>query len=571
MMEAFAAKYRGRVAGLDAGQLAQALDEYCEMSEASVRPQWYAGLKSSLNSADQATRDLTTEVDTKITDASSQMLFFGLEWEALPADRAARISSAPELSPYRHYLEELTANARYSLSEAEEKVAMQYSRLTDKWQGTNERTLGRFSRRVDTGDGLQKRGLEELLAMRLSPKANERRIALDATMWELAKQAHTLADCYDAVITGRLVSDKLRGIDSPMQPANLSNELADGVVDVTIQAIVDNYPLGQRWFRIKAKLLGVEKLSMYDQYAPLGQTGPCTFAQAKSIVLDAVRDFSPEAADIMAAFFEEGRIDALPRPGKRGGAFCSSASQYIDPFVLLNFTDTQKDALTLGHELGHGLHGVLAGRAQTAVTADTGMAMAEIASTFCEMLVFDSLLNRPGITEQERLALVSARVEDSTATIFRQVMMQQYESRAYARVADNKTLSREFLNQIWLEENQRQYGDSMEIPNSYKWGWTYVSHFINTRFYTYSYSFAHLVSLKLYADYRQAKADGTAAEFTAKYLDLLRSGGSKSPQEALAAVGIDITDPDWVEGGFAEFERILDTAEAITAGETKAA
>ena len=558
-MKRFATTYRGRLGSLDAAGLRQALDELCETYNQFGRAGWYAGLREELDHGSKANQDLQVKVQNRSIEYGNQLIFVDLEWQAVPAAQAAALAAEPELAPYRHYLEQLTATAKHSLSEPEERIVNSYRPLTTKWRDTFSKTISAINHRFGRGPAARAMTLDEMLAKRHSTDPKIRRATLRMVFHEVGKRAPIAADVYDAIITSRLISDRLRGFTSPMQQANMSNDLADGVVDNLIGAVVANYPLGQRWFRIKAGLLGQKQLSLYDQYAPLGKSGSCTFDQAKQLVLTATGDFSPAAASILAGFFTS-RIDAAPREGKQGGAFCSSGPSDMDPFVLMNFTGTDNDAMTLAHELGHGLHMTLANRAQTALTADTGMAMAEIASTFNEMLAFDYLMGRPGLGDEERLGLLAARVEDSIATIFRQVMMAKYEQRAYAEVAAGNQLGPEILNEFWLDENRKQYGDSVKVPDGYKTTWAYISHFINSRFYTYSYAFAHIASLTLYGKYREAKAEGRGAEFADRYLQMLAAGGSKSPADLLGAMGIDLNDSNWADAGFAEFSRIVDMA-----------
>jgi oligoendopeptidase F len=339
-----------------------------------------------------------------------------------------------------------------------------------------------------------------------------------------------------------------------MAARHLDNELDPAAVEAMMQAIESRYDIAQRWFRHKAGLLGLDRLALADQYAPLGGGRPVPYDEARAVVDDAFRGFSPEVADVARAFFDERRVDAEPRPGKRGGAFCASVAQDAEPYVLLNHTDTPRDLMTIAHELGHGMHFVYSSRVQTALSTHAPLALCEVPSTFAELVVFDRMLE----LEQDpatRAALVRGELESGFATVFRQTMMARYEQDAYGIRADGKALTPERLAEVWLARNGQYYGDSIELPAGYRLGWSYIPHFINTRFYTYAYAFAHLASLVLYALYRD---QGDA--FVEPYLEFLSTGGSADPGVQLQAFGIDLTDAGTWARGLDEMERLLQLA-----------
>ena len=281
--------------------------------------------------------------------------------------------------------------------------------------------------------------------------------------------------------------------------------------------------------------------------------------EARTIIDSSFRAFSPRIGDIADGFFADQRIDAEPRTGKRGGAFCASVAQDAQPFMLMNYTDRMDDVMTLAHELGHGMHFTLAAERQTALSFHTGLALAEVPSTFAEMIAFDHLLANEA-DEATRTALVCERVEGSFATVFRQTVLARYEQEAYRQRGEGTTLTDDRLSTIWWDQNAAYYGDAVEMPEGYRLGWSYIPHFISTRFYTYAYVFAHLVTLALYAQYR---AQGE--EFVPKYLDFLAAGGSASPADLLRPLGVDLDNPACWEPGFAEMERMVARAEEMTA------
>jgi oligoendopeptidase F len=269
------------------------------------------------------------------------------------------------------------------------------------------------------------------------------------------------------------------------------------------------------------------------------------------VVDDALRDFSLDVAGVARAFFDERRVDAEPRPGKRGGAFCASVAQDAEPYVLLNHTDTLRDLMTIAHELGHGMHFVYSNRRQTALSAHAPLALCEVPSTFAELVVFDRMLERE-TDPATRSALVRGELESGFATVFRQTMMARYEQDAYGLRAQGKALTPDRLAEIWIARNEQYYGDSIELPEGYRFGWSYIPHFINTRFYTYAYAFAHLASLVLYALYREQGQD-----FVDPYVEFLGTGGAADPGAQLQAFGIDLTDPGTWDRGLDEMERLL--------------
>jgi oligoendopeptidase F len=407
----------------------------------------------------------------------------------------------------------------------------------------------------DAGEGEEPHTIDRLLAHVRAPDRDVRLRALDTLYTALEPRTPVLSHCYDTLVADRLVIDRLRDYAGPMEPTHLRNELPGPVVDRMLDAVERHYPLAQRWFRAKARILGLDRLHLADQYAPIGEARGVDYGEARTLIDASFRRFSARVADLAEGFFVERRIDAEPRAGKRGGAFCSPVAQDASPYVLMNFTDRMDDVMTLAHELGHGMHFSLAAAEQTALSFHTGLALAEVPSTFAEMLAFDHLMS----VEEDagtRRALTCERVEGSFATVFRQTVLVRYEQVAYGMRTEGQTLTADRLSDIWIEQNRAYYGDSIELPDGYRVGWSYIPHFISTRFYTYAYVFAHLATLALYARYRER-----GPEFAEDYLAFLAAGGSATPAELLARLGVDIEAPDVWEPGFREIERLVDIAE----------
>ena len=559
MAAAFEADYRGNVADLEGQSLSDALTRLGAVRNTFMRVDQYAELRFAMDSRDTETKDLLDATVRAQEELQNRLRFFDLEWQALPREIAEARNSDEALAPFRHVLERLTAYAPHMRSEAEEAMlAAREAAAIGEWQKLFNENIAKIEIEFDAGNGVEKYTLDRLLAYARNPERSIRFAAYETGFKALEPSVDVQAACYNAIVGDRLQMDRLRGFDSPMQATNLANDLSDDVVNTLIESVKAHYPLAQRWFRIKSGLLGLDKLHLYDQYAPLGVPKDVEWDDAWNTFVAGTTSFSPTVNQLLTPFRSEHRIDAEPRLGKSGGAFCAPISWGSDPFILMNFTDDARSIETLAHEAGHALHFIQAGRDQNPLSAWMGLAIAEVASTFHATVVLDYVLQNEQDPEQLRL-LTAGAIEGAFATVFRQIMMTGYEQRAYALKADGKALTADRLSDIWIEENRAYYDDAVELPEEYRLAWSYIPHFIGTRFYTYAYSFAHLASMALYAKYRE---QGPA--FVPTYLDILSAGGSKTPQALLASAGIDITDPAWVEPSFAEIERMINLAEQVS-------
>ena len=553
----FESRWRGRLPSISPAELATALAELAELENELGRLGSYAHLREATDATDEENRDLSARVDQAMVEAANTLRFFELEWIALPDDVAEQLADAPEVAADRHHLVSSRRFAPYTLSEPEERMlAERQTAAVSAWQTLFGRITSTLEVEFDAGDGTEPHTIDRLLAHVRDPNRDVRRGALEALFTGLEPHADTLAHVYDTLVADRLAMDRVRGYDGPMEPTHLRNELDGPAVDGMLAAVEGHYELAQRWFRHKAELLGLPRLALWDQYAPVAEARGVDYREAFTIVETSFGRFSPRIAQVADDFVSERRIDAEPRTGKRGGAFCAPIAQDVRPFVLLNFTDRMDDVMTMAHELGHGMHFELSAERQTALSAHTGIALAEVPSTFAELLAFDFLMQ----SEQDpntRRALLAERVEGSFATVFRQTVLTRYEQAAYAARADGQSLTADRLSEIWVRENERYYGDSIELPDGYGLGWAYIPHFISTRFYTYAYVFAHLATLALYSNYRSRGED-----FVSGYLDFLGAGGSAAPAELLAPLGLDIASEDAWEPGFSEMRRFVELASA---------
>ncbi len=554
---AFEARYRGALATIGGPGLGEALAELAAIDNQISRVGSYAHLRESVDVASQENKDLSAAIDRGLVEAGNALRFFDLEWLALSEERARELYDAPAVAADRHYLMAMRRFAPHTLSEPEERMLSERSpAAVSAWHTLFGRITSTLEVPFDAGEGVEPHTIDRLLAHVRNPDRDLRRRALEALYDGLEPHTDTLAHVYDTLVGDRLAMDKLRGYTGPMDPTHLRNELPGPVVEGMLDSVEHHYPIAHRWFAIKAGILGLDRLELHDQYAPIGEARAVDYPEARRLIGDSFGRFSPRIADVAEGFFADDRVDAEPRSGKRGGAFCSPVAQDASPFVLMNFTDRMDDVMTLAHELGHGMHFALASGAQTALSFGTGIALAEVPSTFAELLTFDHLLEQEADPATRR-SLISERIEGSFATVFRQTVLTRYEQGAYELRSEGGTLTADRLSEIWFAENAKYYGDSVGLPERYRMGWSYIPHFISTRFYTYAYVFAHLSTLALYARYREM---GEA--FVDAYIGFLSAGGSDGPAELLGALGVDLEDPAVWDPGFREMERLVEVAEA---------
>ncbi|MBM3465789.1 MAG: M3 family oligoendopeptidase, partial [Armatimonadetes bacterium] len=378
--------------------------------------------------------------------------------------------------------------------------------------------------------------------------------SLYATLGE-ERPSHAVRFAYNTIIEDHLVRDDIRGHKSFMEARHLANETTDEQVQTMLSVVEENYPLAHRYFKMKAKILGLGKLELYDQYAPVGKVSlKYDIDQATRTVLAAYSAFDKKFGEMAGEFFEKKWIDLYPRPGKRSGAFCYSPAPDIHPFVLTNFTGTARDVMTIAHELGHAVHGQLS-RKQTVLNYHPPLTTCETASVFGESLTFDHMLR--GLNERDELALLCNKIEDVFATVFRQTVLTRFEQKVFTLRQKGLVTAEEFAT-AWLEANKKYYGPSVNLTAGYELGWSYIPHFFNSRFYCYSYVFGQLLTMSLYRMYREE-----GRPFVPRYVELLSSGAAKSPAELFKPFGVDLADAAFWRRGFREIEAMIERAEAL--------
>ncbi len=558
--EAFAQRFRGRIEESDtltAESLSQELQELEVIQEALNRVGSYAGLLYAADTARPEYQDLEQRVEQRSTEIRNLLLFFELEWLRLNDPTAKRLTDDPVLANHRHYLENLRRFRPHTLSESEEKI------INEK-DNSGRNAFGRlFSEltssltfSLDRDGEKQELNLSQILSLLHEPERALRQRALETLYGGLSQHGHTLTFIYDTLIQDHLTMDRLRHYPNPMIQRHLINEIDGVAVSKMMDVTEANYGLAHNYFRLKAKLLQLPRLALHDQYAPVGEeVRPFPFDQARQVILNAFETFTPTFRQIASEFFAKRWIDAEIRKGKRGGAFCASPSPQLHPFILCNYDDNLRDVMTVAHELGHGLHGCLS-RKQNLFNYDTPLTTAETASVFAEMLVFDHLLAQQS-DPQVQIALLAGKIEDIFATVFRQNVLTRFEQMVF-NARKEKRLTADLVGTLWLEANSQYYGEAIEMPDGYRWGWSYIPHFIHSRFYCYSYIFGQLLVLALYRLY---KDEGD--EFVAKYLALLEAGGSQSPEALLKPLGVDIHDAAFWQKGFQEIEALVKRLEGL--------
>jgi oligoendopeptidase F len=558
--ERFADRFRALMQDretLTAECLLQGLRELEIIFESLGRVGTYAGLLYAADTAKPEYQDLTQRVEQRSTEVRNLLLFFELEWLKLDDTIASRLMADPTLEAYRHYLKSLRRHRPHTLTELEEKV------INDR-DNTGRNAFGRLFSEITSSltFSFEKQGekadlnLSQILSLLHEPDRGLRQSAMETLYNGLSQHGQVLTFIYDTLIQDQLTMDRLRSYPDPMAQRHLFNEI-DGAAVKTMMAVVEeNYGLAHDYFRLKAKLLTLPRLALYDQYAPVGkEVKPFPYHQARQVILAAFDAFDPKFRQIAAEFFDKNWIDAEIRKGKRGGAFCASPSPQLHPYILCNYDDNLRDVMTVAHELGHGLHGCLS-RKQNYFNYDTPLTTAETASVFGEMLVFDYLLEHQ--TDREvQIALLAGKIEDIFATVFRQNVLTRFEEKAFAARTE-KRLTPDALGTLWLEANGKYYGDAVEMPDGYRWGWSYIPHFIHSRFYCYSYVFGQLLVLALY---RMYKDEGKS--FVPKYLALLEAGGSDSPEALLRPLGVNIHKPKFWQKGFEEIRALTAKLQAL--------
>jgi oligoendopeptidase F len=514
----------------------------------------FAALNFATDTADPERGALFQNVQERGTQLETRLLFFELEWAAVEDEQVEERLGAPGLEFCAHYLRSLRRYRPHLLTESEEKMLAEKSISSrTAWS----RLFGELTAAMRVKLDDEEVSVEMALSHLLDPDRDVRRTAAEAVTTALEPGLRTRTFIYNTLLYDKSVEDRLRRYPHWLASRNLANEASDESVMALITAVRARYDIPQRWYRLKSRLLGLERFMDYDRSAPLVEEDSLfSFGEARDLVLDTYQAFSPDAGEITRRFFSEHWIDAPIRPHKRAGAFCSYTVPSVHPFVMLNFTARRRDVLTMAHELGHGLHAMLA-RPQGVFHQNTPLTLAETASVFGETLVFERLLEAAG-SDDERLGLLAEQIDASVGTVFRQMAMNRFEHLAHTHRREEGELSIERLNEFWIDSQTELFGDSVQISEGYGSWWSYIPHFINTPGYVYAYAYGQLLALSAYGRFA---AEGQ--EFVPRYLELLSTGGSRTPEELGAIIGIDLADPGFWDAGLSLIEAQLAQAEQL--------
>ena len=518
------------------------MTKLADISDRVGRALNYAHLRFAADTADPANGALLQMGSERATRIQTRLLFFDLEWADLDDERAEELLATPGLEFCEHHLRNERRYRDHLLSAPEEKIITELSVTgASAWSRLFDELTSAI--RVDLPGGDEPVSLDIALSRLHDPDREVRRSTAEAITAALEPGLRTRAYVFNTLLQNKATMDRLRRYPHWLATRNLSNEASDESVEALIEAVKGRYELARSWYRTKAKLLGIDRLADYDRMAAVA-TDDVTieWEEGREIVQSAFDSLAPQAGEVVEKFFEGRWIDAPPAPDKRGGAFSASTVPSVHPYVMLNYTDRRRDVLTLAHELGHGLHQALAAK-QGIFHQDTPLTVAETASVFAEELVFGRLLAAEK-DPASRLGLLSESVEGQIATIFRQIAMNQFEDQVHTARREEGELSVERFGEIWAGTQEELLGDSVEITDGYRSWWSYVPHFIGSPGYVYAYAYGQLLALSVYRLYEER-----GEEIVPGYLEMLSAGGSKSPEQLGALVGVDLSDPSFWDNG----------------------
>lgn len=555
----FAEGYRGKINSPDltAELLRNAVQEYESILQEAEKPLDFASLVFSADTGDPAHGAFLQMMRERHSEITVRMLFMELELMAVPDEQMDRLLESPVLSGYAHYITAERLFRAHRLSEPEE-------RILEETANTGRRAFTRlFEETVSnspfemTLDGLKRTmTFPEIVALQRDPDREVRKASASGITQGLSANSRLLTYLHNTLLQDKAVDDRLRKYEFPEQARHISNELDRETVELVVRTVMAHYPLMARYYRLKREILGCDKLMHYDRYAPLFSTKrEIPFEAARDIVLASFSRFSPVLGELAGRFFEHSWIDAAVRPGKQAGAYCSYVTPDLHPYVFVNYLNRMDDVMTLGHELGHAVHACLAGKHGFLSFSPT-LPVAELASTFGEILVFEALQKESD--GEEKLALYAEKIEGAFGTIFRQAAMYRFEQAIHARRREKGELTTEQFGEVWQSCQQETFGDSLELGEEHKLWWMYVPHFVNWPFYVYAYAFGELLVMSLYAMHMR---EGDS--FVPKFIALLEAGGSKPPTKMLADAGMDIRDARFWEGGLQVLEGFVDRFEEM--------
>ena len=551
-MEKLASSKTGRL------DLVKLLKEYKQIVTLLTKPLVYAHLYFAEKTSTPDRGAFLQRIRTSITEIKSHILFWETYWNLLRPKTAKALMKSPQLDSDRHYLEYTRNYAPHTLSEPEEKILSAKSDTSNNaFSRLFDETVNNIPFYMQLEGKKVKKTESEILSLSHSPLRDMRRKASESLAEGLKTQSRSLTYIFNMILADHRLNMKLRKFSHPMDTRNLANETDLPMVQNLIFSVKKAYPLVPRFYDLKRKLLGYTEMRDYDRYAPIDSTEErIDFNRCRDIVLSGYYAFSEKVGQIVEQFFTHRWIDAEMREGKQGGGFCCETTPDLHSYTLVNYGGTLRDVMTVAHELGHGLHQHLA-RKVGILESSASLTMAETASVFGEMLIFEKLLDEE-TDPQKRLNLLCGKIDDNFATVFRQIVLTDFELTAHETGLKQGELSNEQLCGVWLKSNAEMYGSSIKLTDPYRHGWLYIPHFIHTPFYCYAYAFAQLFVLSLFQKYKEDKE-----AFIPNYLDMLSLGGSKKPEDISAIAGLNIRDPLFWRSGLKLLESLVKQAEEL--------
>ncbi len=554
----FAEDYEGKLAGLDAAGLLRAIERYERIQAVSGRIMSYAGLRYYQNTLDAGRAKFLSDMQTTLTDLSTPLVFFALEINRVEDARLdAALAENADLARYAPVLERLRAMKPYQLSDELEKFLHDQSVVgAAAWNRLFDETMAGLEFEVD-GETL---GLEATLNLMTDPDRAKRRAAAEALAAVFQARLPLFARITNTLTKEKEIEERWRKLPTPQMSRHLANHVEPEVVEALRDAVVAAYPkLSHRYSALKARWLGLDKLQVWDRNAPLPRDDDRKIGwdEARGMVLDAYAGFDPRMAEIAQPFFERGWIDAGVKPGKAPGAFAHPTVAEVHPYVLLNYLGKSRDVMTLAHELGHGVHQVLAAE-QGELLSATPLTLAETASVFGEMLTFRRLLDAAP-DQATRKRLLAGKVEDMINTVVRQIAFYDFEVKLHAARREGE-LTPDAINALWMSVQAESLGPVFEFMDGYETFWAYIPHFIHSPFYVYAYAFGDGLVNALYAVYAEGEPG-----FQERYFEMLRAGGAKHHKELLKPFGLDASDPSFWDKGLGLIASMIDELEAMEA------
>ncbi len=531
------------------------LQESEALTRAGYRVYGFASLGFSANTQDQAAQALMGRVQQFFAELQNRTLFFSLWWKDLDETNAARLLDVS--GDYRYYLEEMRHYKPHTLTEAEEKI-VNLKNVTGIEALTTlyDAITNRYTFRLEVDGETKELTRGELMSYVRQADPDLRARAYQELYRIYGEEGPILGQMYQTVVRDwRNENINLRKHATPLAARNLANDIPNDVVDTLLEVAQQNAPVFQRYFKVKARLLGLQTLRRYDLYAPVSQSEKVyDFAAAAQMVLDSFSQFSPQVGKLAQRVLDENHLDSEVRKGKRGGAFCATITPDYTPWVLVNYQGRGDDVATLAHELGHAIHSMLAEH-HSLFTQHACLPLAETASTFGEMMLVDRLLAQESDPTVRR-DMLFRQVDDAYATIMRQSFFALFEKQAHEMIQNNASVDE--LAAAYMQNLKTQFGDAVEVAEEFQWEWVSIPHIYHTPFYVYAYAFGQLLVLSLY---QQFKAEGEA--FKPRYLQILSAGGSESPETVLTRAGIDMHAASFWQGGFDVIARLVEELEKM--------